>query len=60
MKASGTYGASHFSGVHQQSAIVRVLAPFIEDPRPRWLLAMYFLAGVAMGVGAAFGLWGQR
>lgn len=60
MKASGAFSASSYSGVHQQSALVRMLSPFIEDPRPRWLLATYFLVGVAIGLGAAFGLWGQR
>jgi hypothetical protein len=60
IKVSGSYAAHSLSGVHQQSALVRVLSPFIEDPRPRWLLALYFLAGVAIGVGAAFGLWGQH
>lgn len=58
-KASGAFAAAPYSEVHQQSALVRLLSPFIEDPRPGWLLATYFLVGVAIGVGAAFGLWGQ-
>jgi hypothetical protein len=62
---SGSFQIS--SGVHSgqlaayksQSALMRMMAPFVEDPRPGWLLAGYFLVGVAVGIGAAFGLWGQ-
>lgn len=58
---SGQFSVRSYPGAaHQQSALVRLLSPFIEDPRPRWLLAMYFILGVALGVGAAFGLWGQH
>lgn len=57
---SGQFAVAQYSGIHQQSALVRLLSPFIEDPRPRWLLGVYFLLGVAAGVGAAFGLWGQH
>jgi hypothetical protein len=57
---SGQFSVRSYGGTaHQQSALVRVLSPFIEDPRPRWLLATYFILGVALGVGAAFGLWGR-
>lgn len=62
---SGSFQIS--SGVHagqlaaykSQSALMRMMAPFVEDPRPGWLLAGYFAVGVAVGIGAAFGLWGQ-
>lgn len=62
---SGSFQLS--SGVHagqlaaykSQSALMRMMAPFVEDPRPAWLLAGYFAVGVAVGIGAAFGLWGQ-
>ncbi len=40
----------------EQSALVRILAPFIEDPRPQWQLFLYFLFGLGLGFLAAYAL----
>lgn len=46
--------SGQFVAANQSSALVRMMAPFIQDPRPSWLLALYFVLGVGLGLGVAY------
>jgi eukaryotic-like serine/threonine-protein kinase len=46
--------AGQYMAYDQSSVLVRLLAPFIQDPRPPWLLALYFALGLALGLFVAY------